>query len=221
MEKPNIIRHGVGTLCITLGVVPVILGFSSWSETGPFGWFFYVALILLFGWLGIGMLRDFSRRNLNRCVAMITLFGALFLISGLLSQFSVDGEFYEVNSGFTLFFTVLIAIFMHVVVMKFLSKWSGMESPRVKDLISRGVLILLALQVWLLLSDLAEQFWTKESQIPATTDNIPLFLLETILPLFLAIGFYQWAKRLVGYEKEPSKPYKMKIEIPDSKSADS
>ena len=116
------------------------------------------ALALVFGFK---LWRTVSLVFLKRVIAVFACFGAIWIWSKLSSSF---GEFLprQIKNGIFVLIAIFVGVPAYLAVVARLSRKLGLGNPKAADLLGRGILTLAALQLWLLLSALFQEYSPRE-----------------------------------------------------------
>jgi hypothetical protein len=200
--KPELSRRLIGGLAALFGawwawnaVVPPVKGIWS-KDIEAFDIVFLLTIVPLMATPGIlavvfgsRLFREMRESSLKWVIGVFAVFFAFFLssrASELLPSLLPEGLQHFVF----LFVASLVAIFAYLFSARLLLRHLANEDHSLRSLFSRGVLILMAWQVWLLLS----QVFREYSPIKGGYTHIPeepWGILGLLVPIAVAYGLYR------------------------------
>lgn len=144
---------------------------------------------------GVRLFREMRESSLKWVIGAVAVFFAFFLysrMSAVLPSIVPDG----LQSSAFLLVASLIAIVAYLFVVRLLLRHFTREDRRLSSLLSRGVVILMAWQVWLLLSEIFDEFSPIKEGYTHVPEG-PWGILGVVAPIAVAYGLYRiFAHRL-------------------------
>lgn len=127
--------------------------------------------------------------SLKWVIGIIAVFFTFFLASrmsaalpGLLSE--------QLQLSVFVFVASLVAIFAYLLAVRLLLRHFTQENRSLRSLLSRGVLMLMAWQVWLLLSEIFRDYSPIEEGYTHVPEE-PWGILGLVVPIAVAYGLYR------------------------------
>lgn len=206
--KPDLIRRILGGLAALLGawwtwsaVVPPLT--RIWAEGfEAFDILFLLTMVPLMAIpgilavvFGVRLFREMRVSSVKWVIGVFAVFFAFFVslrASEAVPSFLPVG----LQSSSFLFAASLIAIGAYLFVVRILLRHFTQKDHQMRSLLSRGVLILMAWQVWLLLSEVFDEYSPIKEGYTHVPEE-PWGILGLVVPIAVAYGLYRiFAQRL-------------------------
>ena len=200
--KPEYTRRLVGGLTVLLGaywtLALLIPQFARiWSEPlDALDIVFMLTMVPLIatpGILGVvfgsRLFREMRESSLKWVMGVFAVIFTFFLssrVSGLFPSLLPE----ELQRSVFLFVASLVGIVAYVLAVRFLLRHFANEDRSLRSLVSRGVLILMAWQVWLLLSEFFQEYSPIEEGYTHVPKE-PWGILSLVVPIAVAYGLYR------------------------------
>ena len=150
---------------------------------------------------GIRLFRETSITSLKWIITTFAILGALYLSSIFLTIFP-DLLPEQVALNAFLFVASLIMALAYLAILRFIIPYLGVDRPNPSSLIGKGFLILMAWQLWMLLSSIFREYSpisaTLREHSPIEEGNIDSFILWVFLSFLVPILVSYWAYRFVA-----------------------
>ncbi len=143
---------------------------------------------MLASFYGIRLFREFTESSLKWVIGAFAIFLAFFLSArvSLMMPLLISER---LQSSIVLFITSLISIIAYLFVIRYLLKRFSDKERNLSSLLSRGILILMAWQLWLLLSQVFDEYSPiKKGYTPIREQ--PWDILGLVVPIVVAYGAY-------------------------------
>lgn len=185
----------LGVLWTGTTIIPMLV--RLWSDpievVDVFFLFMVIPLMVIPGILavvfGIRLFLEMKDSSLKWVVGVFAVFLALFLssrVSDLLPAILPE----DLQSSVVLFVVSLVAILAYLHVVRWLFRHLTCEEHSLSSLVSRGVLVLMALQVWFLLSDIFDEYAPVQDGYTHVL-KAPWGILSFIVPITVAYCSYR------------------------------
>jgi hypothetical protein len=202
--KPDHTRKLIGGLAALLGacwtlavIVPMIAGL--WADSfEAFDVVFLLTIVPLMAVPGVlavvfgsRLFLEMRNSSLKWVLGVFAVYFAFFLssrTSDLLPLFFPE----DLQHSVVLFVASLVALVAYLQIVRWLLRHLTHENHSLRSLLSRGVLVLMALQIWLLLSDVFEEYSPIEEGYTHVPKE-PWGILSLIVPVVVAYCFYRAA----------------------------
>jgi hypothetical protein len=142
---------------------------------------------------GVRLFRKMSESALKWVVGVVAVLLAIFLAFFLSSQLSQNFPSVlpeKLWESTLLFMSSLFAIFAYLFIVRFLLQHLSNESRSAISLLSRGVVILMAWQLWMLLLKFFEEYSPIKDGYTHVPEE-PWGILGFVVPIFVAYGSYR------------------------------
>jgi len=149
---------------------------------------------------GIELFRKKSTTALKWVVGLSAAFGTLW-IDTRLSLLFADSVPEKIQSSLFMLLGTVVALPAYLIVVRALFPIIEAERPRVVDLIGKGVLALVAWQLWFLMNALFERYAPIQAGYTHVREE-PWGILGFLLPIIVAYGFYRLAFSFLQRLKE-------------------
>lgn len=201
--KPTYIRRAIGGTSVLLGlwwlwmvIYPVLRGlWIGGSRTDYLFSLTIVPMMLIPGILatvfGVRLFRSMSVSSLKWVVGVLVTFG-VFWLSSSFSRIFPDLLPERIASSAFLFAGSLIALPAYFAALWYILPCLAADRPKLSSLVGRGVLILMAWQLWLLLSAILDEYTPIEEGYKHVPKE-PWGTVGVLVPIIVAYGTYRLA----------------------------
>ncbi len=200
--KPEHTRRLIGGVSALLGIwwtLPLIVSQISWIWSCGFETWDIVFLLTIFPLMvspgalaivfGVRLFLEMSESSLKWVIGVFAVLFALFLstrMSAALPGLLPEG----LQRSVFLFVASLVAIFAYLLTVRLLLRYFTQENRSLRSLLSRGVLILMAWQLWHLLSKVFEEYSPIKEGYTHVPEE-PWGALGVVVPIAVAYGLYR------------------------------
>ena len=138
---------------------------------------------------GLRFFREMRESSLKWVIGVIAVFFAFFLSSQasiVLPSFLPE----DLQGSVFLLVASLIAIVAYLLTVRFLLRHFTQEDRSLRSLLGRDILVLMALQIWILLSEFFREYSPTKEGYPYVSEE-PWGILGVVVPIALAYGSYR------------------------------
>lgn len=150
---------------------------------------------------GIRLFQAMSITSLKWVIAPFAIYGALWL-SSTFSDIFPDLLQKQTAFSTSLFAASLIMLLAYLAIIRFITPYLGVDKPSFSSLIGRGLLILMAWQIWMLLSSIFGEYSPISAifreHSPIEEGNIYYIVLWTFINFLVPIIIPYWAYRFAA-----------------------
>jgi hypothetical protein len=138
---------------------------------------------------GIKLYRSMSLASLKWIMGVFAFCGALWISSGL-SSLCGDLISKRVQTGIFFLVGIFVVVPIYLFAVGHLSRMLGLGKPKVGNLLGRGVLALIAWQLWTVLSDVILEYCPKEGGYASVPDG-SWSLIALFMPILISWVSYR------------------------------
>ena len=160
-------------------------------------WFISVYLMTCYGW---DLFKDVNKSNIKGAVGGLAVFGYYWIILLIDFTFLQQNRQTSLLSFFSSLLAMLIVLLFYIFTSKFVMKKEGLIPDEKGEFIGRGILFLLAFQVFALSYNIIVAYAPKKIDGYYLTPGWDL--TSVLLPVFLAIVIYNIGVKLFVKKRE-------------------